>query len=347
MDAFDQYFRTLGLLLPRAQRDDIIRELSEEIRAQAAELETERGRPLTSEEQAALLAQLGHPFLTAARYRSSRSLIGPLVFPYYKLVLQVVLVLTTAGHVFAAVVLVASGRPPADVGALVNNFIADVLKIVGWITILGAAFDALVTRSRWHGSSEPSSRHRPSERLMRRLDRRLNAIPGSTAYRSVSMTGFIVGVVVSVWWLVGLKWPWLFFGPSAAFVSWGPAMDRVYPVLVFAQVAVLAGYFIRLTRMEASRAVQTIHAVWLIGGLLLAYLVVTSSHDWMIWRDGVAPANEVDRLVTIAEVRMPLLDAVNYLISTIFVVVAAAGVAKTATSLVRWIRHSRAAAAST
>jgi hypothetical protein len=346
MDAFDQYFRTLRLLLPRGERDDIVRELSEEIRAQAAELEAERGRPLTPDEQAALLAQLGHPFVTAARYRPSRSLIGPLVFPFYKLLMQVVLALTAAGHVIAAIVLVASGRPLADVGGLVEGLIADLLKIVGWITVLFAAFDAWLTRSQWLASWNPTARHLPSERMLRRLDRALRVTPGSTAYRSVSLTGFIVSVVVGVWWLAGLKLPWLFFGPGGTLVSWGPAMDRVYPALVLAQAALIADYFIRLTRIEADRILHVIRIAWVAAGVLLGYLVVTSAHDWMIWSNSVGSGGGRNQLITIAGYALPQLDAVNYLLSIIFVAAAAAGVAKGMVGLLRWLKRRRPAAAS-
>ena len=72
----DRYLRTLRILLPQDQRDDIIRELSEEIQSQVAEREAALGRRLAAEEQAAIVAQYGHPLLTAARYRPSSGLSG-------------------------------------------------------------------------------------------------------------------------------------------------------------------------------------------------------------------------------------------------------------------------------
>ena len=42
MDVIDRYLRTLRIFLPKDQRDDIIRELSEEIQSQVADNEAAR-----------------------------------------------------------------------------------------------------------------------------------------------------------------------------------------------------------------------------------------------------------------------------------------------------------------
>src|SRR5687768_11813205 len=114
MDLFERYFRTLRIFLPKNQREDIVRELEEEIRSQVIEQEAALGRPLSLDEQAAILRQYGHPLLTAARYRPQRYLIGPVIFPYYWLVLKLTIALVFLGHVIGAGVLVAGGAPFAQ-----------------------------------------------------------------------------------------------------------------------------------------------------------------------------------------------------------------------------------------
>ena len=121
MDVINRYFRTLRIFLPKAQRDDIIRELSEEVGSQIAETEAALGRPLDAGEQAALIGQYGHPLVTAARYQPQRHLIGPVVFPYYWMVLRVALVLVAMGHLLGAAVLVAGGATAAQIGQLVET----------------------------------------------------------------------------------------------------------------------------------------------------------------------------------------------------------------------------------
>ncbi len=98
MDVIEGYFRTLRIFLPKGQRDDIIRELSGEVQSQVAEKAAALGRPLNSAEQASIISQYGHPMLTAARYWPQRYLIGPIVFPYYWIVLKIALALVAVGH---------------------------------------------------------------------------------------------------------------------------------------------------------------------------------------------------------------------------------------------------------
>ena len=88
MELVDRYLRAVKLFLPRTQQNDIIKELSEDIRSQIEDRETERGRPLNADEQATLIKQLGHPALLAGRYGRRQHLIGPEVFPFYALVLS-------------------------------------------------------------------------------------------------------------------------------------------------------------------------------------------------------------------------------------------------------------------
>lgn len=116
MELLDRYIRMLQFFLPRAQRDDIARELSEEIHAEALDKQAALRRPLTSDEQAAILGPYGHPLLAAARYRPQQHLVGPIVFPYYWLALKVVLGLVLAGHLIASIVLFAGGPSWPEIG---------------------------------------------------------------------------------------------------------------------------------------------------------------------------------------------------------------------------------------
>jgi len=68
MDLVDSYVKAVAKALPEAQREDIIGELSEDIRSEMEDKQKELGRPLTEEEQEGLLRQRGNPLLLAARY---------------------------------------------------------------------------------------------------------------------------------------------------------------------------------------------------------------------------------------------------------------------------------------
>ena len=90
MELLESYLKAVGKGLPEAQREDILRELSDDIRAEMEEKSAELGRPLTKDEQQVVLKQRGNPLLLAARYRQDtralvvgRELIGPPLFPFY------------------------------------------------------------------------------------------------------------------------------------------------------------------------------------------------------------------------------------------------------------------------
>ena len=110
----DRYLSAVKEQLPRAQQDDVIAELSENLRAQIEDQEATLGRPLAEDEEAAILKRFGNPMVVAARYRGDsrsvsfgRQLIGPELFPTYLKVLTVNVVITLI--VIAAVLLVGGG----------------------------------------------------------------------------------------------------------------------------------------------------------------------------------------------------------------------------------------------
>ena len=134
MDVIEQYFKRLRVFLPKDQRDDIVNELSGEIRAQAAEQAQRVGRALTNEEQSALIAHFGHPMLLAARYWPQRYLIGPVLYPYYWPVLKVAIGLTIGVHLIAAVVLAMTGQGWPELGRSFARVWDAGLAVFAWTT---------------------------------------------------------------------------------------------------------------------------------------------------------------------------------------------------------------------
>jgi hypothetical protein len=117
MELLDHYLKSVRSCLPAAQRDDIISELSENLRAQIEDREGELGRPLNEPEVEAILKQHGHPLLVASRYRQDwrsvafgRQIIGPVLFPFYIRVLSFNLGLTSIVIAIVLTALIASGK---------------------------------------------------------------------------------------------------------------------------------------------------------------------------------------------------------------------------------------------
>lgn len=106
MELLDRYLQAVrGYLLGR-RRDDIVRELGDNILSQMEDTSAELRRPLNEAEQAAILKQHGHPLVAAARYRRLplQQLIGPVLFPLYWYMLQAALVFVALFHVMIGLV---------------------------------------------------------------------------------------------------------------------------------------------------------------------------------------------------------------------------------------------------
>jgi hypothetical protein len=90
MDIVERYLQSVGFWLPKAQKKDIVAELSEDIRSEMEERESRLGRALNDVEVAGILRQRGRPIVVANRYMPQRHVIGPVLYPAYAFVLKVV-----------------------------------------------------------------------------------------------------------------------------------------------------------------------------------------------------------------------------------------------------------------
>ncbi len=92
-DLATRYVLAVRRYLPKEHAADIAAELSDSIES---EIESERltlGRPLTAEEEAALVRAHGHPLLAASRYWPQRALIGPGLLPFWWLTLKTAVII--------------------------------------------------------------------------------------------------------------------------------------------------------------------------------------------------------------------------------------------------------------
>ena len=144
MTLIDRYLRAVRSNLPRAQQDDIIEELSENLHAQFEDEEAARGRPLLDTEQAAILKRFGNPLVVAARYRGDhrsvtfgRQLIGPELFPFYAKVLAINVAITLA---VGLVILLVSG------GSIWSAIYGVAVPLVFQFVIVTAVFVAIDRR---------------------------------------------------------------------------------------------------------------------------------------------------------------------------------------------------------
>jgi hypothetical protein len=131
MDLLDRYLHAVKFWLPRAQQDDIIAELREDIRSRIQEKEAELGHKRNDDGVAVILEERGHPMLVASRYLPQRALIGPVLTPAYWFIVRLV-ILWILVPVFVFVVgpvTLLAGKHPA--AGLVEVF---------WMLLMAAVF---------------------------------------------------------------------------------------------------------------------------------------------------------------------------------------------------------------
>jgi hypothetical protein len=197
MDLVDRYLHAVGFWLPKAQQHDIIAELSEDLRSQIEEKETELGRSLTETEMEAILKQRGRPLLVANRYLPQRSLIGPVLFPIYWFVLKLVAlfyllpwILVWAGLVSFSPSYRAEHTSAGwlrAIGSAWSAWWAIAVFAVGTVTIVFAVLEQFQSKSRflenWNPRKLPPARNP-------------NQIP-----RSSSLIEVVVNFAFGIWWI--------------------------------------------------------------------------------------------------------------------------------------------------
>ena len=150
MDAdemIDRYVNEVGNHLPRKMRADIEMELRSLL---FDALEKQSGDEPTQKETAVFLQDFGHPEEIAAQYRPDEVLIGSQLFPTYKLVISIILILIGVLHLFGLGFLILQGNPDNVVETILNsvgNFARSAALNVGIVTLIFAVIERVAGES--------------------------------------------------------------------------------------------------------------------------------------------------------------------------------------------------------
>lgn len=278
MELVERYLQAVKFALPKAQRDDVLRELSDEILSQVEEKQAALGRPLTEDEQAALLKQIGNPALVAGRYRKQQYLIGPMVFPIYWIVLRWVLVAVVFAMSVGSVMLAVTGAGMgAALGSLARLPLAMITSFAA-VTFACALLDYFQAKFDWFRNWDPRKLPKVSKL-------------GKQPSMFDTAADLFFTAVFGVWWLVGLKHQFWIFGPGISFIQLGPVWhSSLYPLFVVLILANLVRAAIRVLRPGWGRGPAwmrlLIHAL----NLLVLYFLIGA-------RDLFVPVNPNDTRV--------------------------------------------------
>ena len=289
MEPVDRYLKAVAKALPEAQREDIIRELSEDIRSEMEDKARDLGRPLTEAEQQALLRQHGNPLLLAARYRQDhrtlafgRQLIGPVLFPFYVRVLSFNLGLTFA---VIAIIFIALGASGQKVGFnnILTTCLLQLLIQLGVVTLIFSLIERHLTKNpdRWDLSGTCGGL-RLDVKMEKSITLPIDRSQWISRFESASI---IIASTIALVWLTGVRrYPFLILGPAAAFLKLAPIWYRVYFPIVLLTVAEIVRATINLVRPDWTlfRAVYSVFVHC--GGLAVVYFLIKAS-SWVMTAD--------------------------------------------------------------
>jgi hypothetical protein len=229
MVLIERYLHAVSGHLPAKDRDDIIAELDDDIRAQVEERKKALKRALTEDAEAEILQPYGRPLLLAARYWPKRYLIGPSVFPFYWTTLKLALAVAFVVHVAVVVGLAIAGRPLGQAAESLWSFpTGAALTIFFWVTIVFAIFDFALGRVKVGEKWDPHKLPRVTA-------------PAPRASRLEVGFELVLGTLFVLWWTTLPRSPELMFGPADAYLRLAPSWAGFYlPVLVIALASILA-----------------------------------------------------------------------------------------------------------
>lgn len=218
MELLDRYLQAVRFWLTRAQQNDIIEELGDDLRSQIEDREAALGRPVNEDEMAAILQQMGHPMRVAARYQPQQSLIGPTLFPLYKFVLKIV----TLGYLvpwllvwIALTIFMPSHRADTPLLTAIAGWSAmwrNVFFIFGLITLLFAVLERVQASVPILFKWDP----RKLPRVVQRKQQRVSRVE--------SVFGLVFSIIFVIWWLALPRYGIVVFGAVAPLLSFNPAL---------------------------------------------------------------------------------------------------------------------------
>ena len=265
-DLIDRYLQAVGFWLPRAQRQDILAEISEDLRSQLEDREEELGRALSESEVAEILKQRGRPIFVAGQFLPQRSLIGPALYPIYIFVLKIVALCYIVPWLATWFGILIFHQSEATANLSRNWHTLPTLWTVvftqfGIVTLIFAAIDRVSVKGSCMNDWDP--RKLPKMKVETPAKRRVNAV-----------ACLVFAVLGLIWVLAIPDNPFLILGPAAAFLNAAPILHSVYWPLVALAVATIFEHAFVLAWPQVTwfppvfRLATTLLTAWIVGLLL-------------------------------------------------------------------------------
>lgn len=302
MDIIERYLEAVAAQLPTADREDIIAELRDLILSRVEAREEELGRALSDDETEAILHEIGHPLVVAARYRRGPDrLIGPELFPYWLFGAKAGLIVIAAVQALGLLIRVLTD--PAHFGQAFgqafHGFFAGALTLLGALTLAGAVMEHYGLKPAWltkwrvrdlsaFGLADPAKwgaamgggekrDEKRGEKLraewapnVRTWGPRVNDKPGLEALASLIVSGVFV-----LWWIGVIRFPGLSafsLRSGTVGIEAAPAWTALYGPILALAVAGMAVDAVSLVRGGEGRL------TWFLK------IPLAGAALWVLWR---------------------------------------------------------------
>jgi len=308
MELVNRYLQAIKFWLPKEQKDNILAEISADLRAQIEDRESALDRSLTQSEIEDILKQRGRPCLVASGFRPQESLIGPVLYPIYLFCLKCAILgyLVPWLLVTLIILIVRPSFPAAQSIPAWFNVLAQIsgnlwnMAFVGagTVTLIFAILERVQAKSHWLENWNP--RQLPPVRKAN-LNRRTNAafelaiILLATAWWAAYMDRTVIYLGESIRIALNPQWLWFFWSYLVVLlltattsililarphIVWPPAVLRLFNSICggilfcsFLRLGMLAG--IQAPNMTAQQAIDFTNTVnhWMITCFPLGVIV--------------------------------------------------------------------------
>jgi hypothetical protein len=291
----DSYLKAVGRNLPASQRDDILKDLAENVRSQIEDKEGHLDRPLTDAELIDILKHHGHPLIVAGRYQGDertlalgRRIIGPALFPFYIKVLSFNLGVTTT--LLAAIFLILSVVGLAITAhAVISALFWQLVIQLTIVTVIFAATEKYFASypDKW----DPWTPYADFSRFLAAGASVSAAESGGRVSRFQSLARFVAAAVFLVWLrAITHSAQWIFGGAVGAFQV-APLWHKVYLPFELLILLLMVAAGINLARPQWVRFSSVVRVLAGAGGVMILAVALKTGHIVAVSAYAVTPAN--------------------------------------------------------
>ena len=298
MDWIDRYLQAVKFALPKSQQEDITRELRDSILSQIEERESALGRRLTEDEQLELLEKLGSPTQLASRYCPARALIGTAILPIYWKVLKAALMIALIVVAATSIAIAAAGRPFRESLHAFLNYPNLAITLFAWVTLAFAILEffgaKLGVSDRWDPRNlPPLTKERP---------------PRS---RVELIAQLLIQSVFAVWWLTGLHYQQLIFGPGIQFLHFGPIWLSLFPLFLLAAIVDISFTVVMLFNPQWNRGRRISRVAMSALGLVILLILLQTPELFSPAHPGAQAQTQVNAINTALHLGLLVAAIVN------------------------------------